>query len=72
MEGPAAALIGTQLDFLNKELIRLQEERRIHAFVLLADRQRRMRSVSLVSDVPRMFQVVAIFNTQICLFYIVN
>ncbi|XP_064407633.1 cilia- and flagella-associated protein 91-like [Halichondria panicea] len=43
VEGPAAALIGTQLDFLNKELIRLQEERRIHAFVLLADRQRRMR-----------------------------
>jgi hypothetical protein len=30
-------------DFLSKELIRLQEERRIHAFAMLADRQRRMR-----------------------------
>lgn len=31
------------LDFLSKELIRLQEERRIHAFAMLAERQRRMR-----------------------------
>ncbi|NXA52120.1 CFA91 protein, partial [Nothocercus julius] len=30
-------------DFLSKELLRLQEERRIHAFVMLAERQRRMR-----------------------------
>ncbi|KAM9020389.1 cilia- and flagella-associated protein 91 isoform 2-T3 [Ara ararauna] len=30
-------------DFLSKELVRLQEERRIHAFVMLAERQRRMR-----------------------------
>lgn len=41
-DGPAE-LIGKQLDFLNKELIRLQEERRIHAFAMLAERQRRMR-----------------------------
>ncbi|NWQ79635.1 CFA91 protein, partial [Columbina picui] len=31
------------LDFLSKELLRLQEERKIHAFVMLAERQRRMR-----------------------------
>ncbi|NXW83363.1 CFA91 protein, partial [Alopecoenas beccarii] len=31
------------LDFLSKELLRLQEERRIHAFVMLAERQRQMR-----------------------------
>jgi hypothetical protein len=42
-EREAAQLIGQQLDFLNKELIRLQEERRIHAFVMLAERHRRMR-----------------------------
>ncbi|NXC40049.1 CFA91 protein, partial [Penelope pileata] len=30
-------------DFLSKELLRLQEERKIHAFVMLAERQRRMR-----------------------------
>ena len=30
-------------DFLSKELIRLQEERRIHAFSMLAERQRRIR-----------------------------
>ncbi|NWS40984.1 CFA91 protein, partial [Probosciger aterrimus] len=30
-------------DFLSKELVRLQEECRIHAFVMLAERQRRMR-----------------------------
>ena len=30
-------------DFLGKELIRLQEERRIHAFAMLAERKRRMR-----------------------------
>lgn len=43
VETPAALLLGRQIDFLNKELIRLQEERRIAAFVMLADRQRRMR-----------------------------
>lgn len=30
-------------DTLSKELIRLQDERRIHAFTLLAERDRRMR-----------------------------
>ncbi|NXP72445.1 CFA91 protein, partial [Ramphastos sulfuratus] len=30
-------------DFLSKELVRLQEERKIHAFVMLAERERRMR-----------------------------
>ncbi|KAL8202517.1 UNVERIFIED_CONTAM: Cilia- and flagella-associated protein 91 [Gekko kuhli] len=35
--------IANLLDFLSKELIRLQEERRIHAFAMLAERQRRMR-----------------------------
>ena len=42
METPAALMLGRQLDFLNKELIRLQEERRVSAFVMLAERQRRM------------------------------
>ena len=31
------------LDFLSKELVRLEEERRIHAFALLAERRRRIR-----------------------------
>lgn len=31
------------MDFLSKELVRLQEERRIHAFSMLAERQRRIR-----------------------------
>ena len=35
--------LGAQLDFLSKELVRLQEERRIQAFVMLAERERRMR-----------------------------
>ena len=39
-EGRALADI---FDFLSKELVRLQEERKIHAFVMLAERQRRMR-----------------------------
>ncbi|XP_073165474.1 cilia- and flagella-associated protein 91 isoform X3 [Lepidochelys kempii] len=30
-------------DFLSKELVRLQEERKIHAFAMLAERQRRIR-----------------------------
>ncbi|MEE6473393.1 hypothetical protein FKM82_009995 [Ascaphus truei] len=30
-------------DFLSKELVRLQEERRIHAFAMLAERHRRVR-----------------------------
>lgn len=40
MEGEA---IGDMLDYLSKELIRLQEERRIAAFAMLAERQRRLR-----------------------------
>ena len=40
LEGEA---VSDMLDFLSKELIRLQEERRIHAFAMLAERQRRMR-----------------------------
>ena len=35
--------VGQTLDFLSKELVRLQEERRLHAFALLAERQRRAR-----------------------------
>jgi len=35
--------LGDMLDFLNKELLRLEEERRIQAFTLLAERDRRMR-----------------------------
>lgn len=35
--------VGDTLDFLSKELVRLQEQRRIHAFAMLADRTRRMR-----------------------------
>ncbi|XP_022103155.1 cilia- and flagella-associated protein 91-like isoform X1 [Acanthaster planci] len=40
LEGESA---GDMLDFLSKELIRLQEERRIHAYAMLAERQRRIR-----------------------------
>jgi hypothetical protein len=40
MEGEA---IGDMVDYLSKELIRLQEERRIAAFAMLAERQRRLR-----------------------------
>lgn len=40
MEGSTLA---DMFDFLSKELIRLQEERRIHAFAMLAERQRRIR-----------------------------
>ncbi|KAF5890355.1 protein MAATS1, partial [Clarias magur] len=39
-------VIGDILDFLAKELIRLQEERRIHAFMLLAERDRRLREAA--------------------------
>jgi len=35
--------VGDMLDYLSKELIRLQEERRIAAFAMLAERQRRLR-----------------------------
>uniref|UniRef100_A0A674NSD6 Cilia- and flagella-associated protein 91 n=1 Tax=Takifugu rubripes TaxID=31033 RepID=A0A674NSD6_TAKRU len=44
---PEAGAMGAELhhllDTLSKELIRLQEERRIHALVLLAERDRRLR-----------------------------
>ncbi|XP_005502677.3 cilia- and flagella-associated protein 91 isoform X2 [Columba livia] len=36
-------VLANMLDFLSKELLRLLEERKIHAFVMLAERQRRMR-----------------------------
>jgi len=35
--------LGDMLDFLTKELVRLEEERRIQAFTLLAERDRRIR-----------------------------
>lgn len=43
MEVSAAFHLGERLDYLTKELIRLQEERRIAAYVMLAERDRRMR-----------------------------
>lgn len=43
VESEAAGLLGNQLDLLSKELVRLQEERRVHAFAMLAERQRRLR-----------------------------
>ncbi|XP_042351125.1 cilia- and flagella-associated protein 91 [Plectropomus leopardus] len=46
-EASQAAVVGAELehlyDTLSKELIHLQEERRIHAFTLLAERDRRLR-----------------------------
>ncbi|XP_017765975.1 PREDICTED: protein MAATS1-like, partial [Eufriesea mexicana] len=38
--------ISGMLDFLNKELIRLEDERRIHAFALLTERKRAMREAA--------------------------
>ncbi|VDM02066.1 unnamed protein product [Schistocephalus solidus] len=38
-----AATLGEMLDFLSKELDRLIVERRLHAFAMLANRERRMR-----------------------------
>ena len=40
MEGHS---LGDMLDFLSKELVRLQEERRVEAFAMLAERKRRIR-----------------------------
>ena len=40
--------VGHMVDFLSKELVRLQEERRIHAIVMMAERQRRMREAEEV------------------------
>ncbi|XP_029386659.1 cilia- and flagella-associated protein 91 [Echeneis naucrates] len=46
-EASLARMVGTELDHvfdtLSKELIRLQEERRIHAFAMMAERDRRLR-----------------------------
>ena len=39
----AGGTVGRTLDFLSKELVRLQEERRVHAFAMLAEKQRRIR-----------------------------
>ncbi|KAI4885172.1 hypothetical protein NFI96_022650 [Prochilodus magdalenae] len=41
--GLSGAVLVDMLDFLAKELVRLQEERRVHAFTLLAERDRRLR-----------------------------
>ena len=38
--------ISAMLDFLSKELVRLEDERRIHAFALLAERERAMREAA--------------------------
>ncbi|XP_076457468.1 cilia- and flagella-associated protein 91-like [Babylonia areolata] len=43
LSGLEGESLGDMFDFLSKELIRLQEERRIHAFSMLAERQRRIR-----------------------------
>lgn len=40
LEGGA---LSDMFDFLSKELVRLQQERKIHAFAMLAERQRRIR-----------------------------
>ena len=40
---PVASHLGQRLDLLTKELVRLQEERRVAAYVMLAERQRRTR-----------------------------
>uniref|UniRef100_A0A7N5KLP2 Cilia- and flagella-associated protein 91 n=1 Tax=Ailuropoda melanoleuca TaxID=9646 RepID=A0A7N5KLP2_AILME len=43
LAGLEGRVLADMFDFLSKELVRLQEERRIHAFAMLAERQRRMR-----------------------------
>ncbi|XP_013370631.1 PREDICTED: protein MAATS1 isoform X2 [Chinchilla lanigera] len=43
LAGLEGRVLADMLDFLSKELVRLQEERRIHAFAMLAERQRRIR-----------------------------
>ncbi len=35
--------LGRMLDFLDKEMVRLLDERKIHALIILAERERRMR-----------------------------
>ncbi|XP_019506574.1 PREDICTED: protein MAATS1 [Hipposideros armiger] len=43
LAGLEGRVLADMFDFLSKELVRLQEERRIHAFAMLAERQRRKR-----------------------------
>uniref|UniRef100_H0WR75 Cilia- and flagella-associated protein 91 n=1 Tax=Otolemur garnettii TaxID=30611 RepID=H0WR75_OTOGA len=43
LAGLEGRVLADMFDFLSKELVRLQEERRIHAFAMLAERQRRIR-----------------------------
>ncbi|KAF5923991.1 hypothetical protein HPG69_010423 [Diceros bicornis minor] len=43
LAGLEGRVLADMFDFLSKELVRLQEERRVHAFAMLAERQRRMR-----------------------------
>jgi len=38
--------VGDLLDYLSKELVRLQEERKIHAFCMLAERRRRLKEAA--------------------------
>ena len=39
----AGSRVSAMLDFLSSELVRLQDERRCHAFTMLAERKRRLR-----------------------------
>nr|XP_015219035.1 PREDICTED: protein MAATS1 [Lepisosteus oculatus] len=41
--GVAGGILADMFNYLSKELVRLQEERRIHAFTILAERDRRIR-----------------------------
>ncbi|XP_072820489.1 cilia- and flagella-associated protein 91 isoform X1 [Vicugna pacos] len=43
LAGLEGRVLADMFDFLSKELVRLQEERRVHALAMLAERQRRMR-----------------------------
>jgi len=38
--------LARMLDFLDKEMVRLLDERKIHALILLAERERRMREAT--------------------------
>ena len=39
----AGSRVSAMLDFLSSELVRLQDERRCHAFTMFAERKRRLR-----------------------------
>ncbi|XP_066563672.1 cilia- and flagella-associated protein 91-like [Amia ocellicauda] len=41
--GTAVGILGSMLSYISKELVRLQEERRIHAFAILSERDWRIR-----------------------------